>query len=64
MATIIQLTDSCGGHNKLYLNADNIRYFDMLENGATKITKIYLIDQDYAIDVTESAEEVMRLINN
>ena len=36
----------------------------MLENGATKITKIYLIDQDYAIDVTESAEEVMRLINN
>ena len=60
MATIIQLTDSCGGHNKLYLNADNIRYFHTIGN----MTKNYLINQDYAIDVTESAEEVARLINN
>ena len=60
MAKIIQLTDSCGRNQKLYLNADNIRYFH--RNGDD--TKIYLIDQDYAIDVTESAEAVMRLINN
>ena len=60
MAKIIKLSDSYNITRKLYLNADNIRYFHTIGN----MTKIYLINQEYAIDVTESAEEVARLINN
>ena len=60
MAKIIKLSDSCNITRKLYLNADNIQYFHTIGN----MTKIYLINQEYAIDVTESAEEVARLINN
>ena len=63
MAKIIKLTDSCSGHNKLYLNADNIRYFHTVEDGNIKFTKIYIIDQESARG-KESAEAVMRLINN
>ena len=63
MAKIIKLSDSCNITRKLYLNADNIRYFHTVEDGNIKFTKIYIIDQESARG-KESAEAVMRLINN